>query len=180
MAKSQSMEALQDLLIQSSTIQRKLLNLALTENPQEIQELEQIISNAEVSNDKSLAILENAFLRENNSNKQMMAGLQSASIYYRKTSRTFSEMIVGGDKETALEYRTTDLRPAYESYQESQQKMLLLISNDLIRQSNKVSSYASASGWVLFFLGLLPFIYATTKLIYLAIFLKFKTTKIHK
>lgn len=178
MAKNQSLESMQDLLIQSSTIQRKLLNLALTEDEAEIAELEKIIAQAEVSNDKSLGILEATGFGINPNGRSEMKRLKEASAMYREIYVAYMAMIRRGNREAALEFRNTGLRPAYESYQDMQQQMLVSFTDDLVRQSHRVSNYAVTSGWILFFLGLAPFIYAIAKLIYLSVFLRFKTGRI--
>ncbi len=176
--KNQSINALQNLQITSSTIQRKLLGLALAENPAERQELETIISEAALSNDRTLDILDKAALQLGSNSQESILLLKDASNEYRVTYDAFREMVLTGDKEAALDYKNTKLRPAYESYQEIQQQLLLQITGDIISQGKKVSSYSNTSGWILFFLGLAPFIYAISKLIYLSVLLKFKSSKI--
>jgi hypothetical protein len=175
--KNQSFEALQNLLVQSSTIQRKMLNLAMTEDPEERKELLTIIRNAAISNDESLAALEAACRKIEPANTTLEE-LKTASSDYLKTYNTFETLILKGDNAAALEYKNTNLRPSYENYQDLQQKMLVSITNDLIQQSNKVSSYTTKSGWILFFLGLAPFIYAIAKLVYLSVLLKYKSSQV--
>lgn len=175
--KNQSFEALQNLLVQSSTIQRKLLNLALTEDPTEREELLNIIRNAALSNDQSLEALVETSRKIGPANKTLEE-LKAASSDYLNTYNTFETMILNEDMAAALEYKNTNLRPSFENYQDLQQMTLVAFTNELIQQSNRVSSYTATSGWILFFLGLAPFIYAIAKLIYLSVLLKFKSSKV--
>lgn len=178
LTRNQSVGEVQNLLIQSSTIQRKLLNMALTADPAEMGQLKRIIEQAAESNDKSLAELQAAYGKLSASINSDASGLKNASDDYRNTYNIYIDMISAGKTSSALEYKDSHLRPAYENYQQAQQQALVRITDDLISKSKELSSYAATSGWILFFLGLAPFIYAIAKLIYLSVFLKFKSVRV--
>lgn len=177
-AKNQSVQAIQNLLIQSSTIQRKLLNLALTNDTTEKKQLEEIIAKASEDNNKALEVLENSSGFINPGSNKSLSEVKAASAEYASTFRVYQEKLQSGNYEAAMIFKNENLRPAFESYQEKQHLVLLAITNDLVRESNKVSRYTVTSGWILFFLGLAPFIYAIGKLVYLSILLKFKASRI--
>lgn len=176
--KTRSLEALQNLLIQTSTIQRKLLNLALADSEAERQELMVIIAEAERSNNESVEILTTGITGHGPAVAAESAALRKASEEYVRAAAEFRSLLHSGQREAALEYRNVQLRPDYEAYQGAQQQLLMATTDDLIRQTDRISRYTATSGWVLFFLGLAPFIYAITKLVYLMILIRFKSEKI--
>jgi hypothetical protein len=176
--KTRSLEALQNLLIQTSTIQRKLLNLALADSETERQELMVIIEEAEKSNNESLQTLTTGIIGHGPALADESAALLKARDGYARSAAEFRSLILSGQREAALEFRNVRLRTDYEAYQGAQQQLLVATTNDLIGQTDRISRYTATSGWVLFFLGLAPFIYAITKLVYLMILIRFKSEKI--
>lgn len=177
--RNQVVEELQNLLIQNSTIQRKLLNMALTQDQAVQKELQQIIDSAEASSTKSMNILQEASLKLDSPVKLYLSDLKISGNEYRMTYLSYISLVRSGDLAKALEVKDQSLRPAYESYQEMQQRIIVYITSDLIQQSNALSSYTTISSWILFFAGLIPFIYAISKLIYLSIIIKLKSVQTH-
>jgi hypothetical protein len=175
--RNQTLGEVQNLLIQSSTIQRKLLNMALTSDENEIRELRNIIGQAAIINDKSLAEIEKSLGKINSFSEISISDLRNASEDYRIVYTSYMNKLLAGQVQEAMEFKNSDLRPAYEAYQSSQQQVLIKITDDLVAQSNKLSSYTSVSSWILFFIGLAPFIYAIIKLIYLSVYFKLNYSK---
>lgn len=177
--RNQTVGQVQDLLIQSSTIQRKMLNMALTTEATERETMIRIIDTAAVANDISLSRIETATKDLSPEAVTLASALRNNSDAYRQAYTTYLEQLFAGNMDQAMEFKNNALRPAYESYQDLQRQMLVMITDDLIRQSNRLSTYTTTSSWILFFLGLAPFIYAISKLIYLTVFIRVKSSRFH-
>jgi hypothetical protein len=103
--------------------------------------------------------------------------MKEAASVYQSNYKNYIVYIKAGELQNAIEIKNSSVRPSLNAYQNMQQDLLTHITREVAEESEAVSSYSSVSAWVLFFIGLVPFVYAIGKLIYISVILRFRTQR---
>jgi predicted small secreted protein len=174
--KHEVINATQTALIQSSRIQRALVNMAIATDSLEKENLNKRILSSAKKNEEALASIDTkkVFLHISDS---LITSIKQANKEYQNIYQTYLQLITTSERDKAIEYKNTTLRPALETYQELQQKLLIKISTEAIAENKTTREYANVSCWVLFIIGLSPYIYIVSALIYMIIKKQYFRTK---
>ena len=155
--------ASEEALIQSSRIQRALLNQAIATDSLEKKEIQARILSCEQKNEGALAAMaKGRFIIEDFD--LLFLKIWNAEQVYKSAYGFYLSFLVAGDRNKALAYKNATLRPALESYQELLQKLLTRISTSALEESQEITTYTNVSGWILFLLGISPYIYILSSL----------------
>lgn len=159
--------ALNSINVQSTNIHRSLLTLEITPYPAEMTLMNQRIIEAEKRTEEAIALIEKNISHI----KERFGGLfDTLKIYgseYTKRSREFKAILQNNDKTSIDKYRMDALRPCLERYQEAQNALLEGIASHTLDESEKVSSSANRTGWLLLIGGNTVLLFVMIFIIYL-------------
>ena len=164
--KNELTSASQAALLHSSRVQRALLNMAITTDPAEKKELHERIVSGQKKNEEALAVIGKGVFFMLDNHDMLFSSIQKASLSYKSTYDSYLHFLAAGERNKALELKNLALRPALETYQELLQKLLMQMSAKAILESKEITTYTDVSSGILFLLGISPFIYMISALVY--------------
>ncbi|MBS1635467.1 MAG: hypothetical protein JST26_06050 [Bacteroidetes bacterium] len=149
----------QSAILFNTNIQRALLNLIITSDSIEVNEMKRRIANSTRKHDQAVKTISDSYMALGKKDDPLLINLLESDVAYKNAVLTFQDLVFKGKKDEATQFRNTTLRPALETYLSFQEDMMAETTSMNLIQSNEINTYATISGWVLFIIGISPYIY---------------------
>ncbi|MGZ3883942.1 MAG: hypothetical protein ACXVP0_09940 [Bacteroidia bacterium] len=158
--------AMNTISLNSSTIHRSLLTLAISDDPKEIEVMNKQIHQAERNTNETINALEknSSFLP---GDSIVFGQLRGAGKLYSENSLSFLELLKTKNKQAIDSFRVTVLRSSLESYLHLQNDVIQRITNHYVTESENISQSTTKTGWILLLAGNAVLLLVLVFLIYL-------------
>ena len=164
---SVSIKKINKLLVHSSNLQRNILNLLLSEKEAEKKMFSEKISSFITLQNTDLKALDSIYVNENNQvENQYIEHIKSTNVVYLKKIDTLFDFLKNNQIEAAKAYRINSLRPTFTAYQDLQKDLTQQFTIDLVKESERLSSYTSKSSISLLLMGFSPILFVIAVLLY--------------
>lgn len=159
--------AMNTISVNSSSIHRSLLSLAISDDEKEAVAMLKRIEDAEKSTEETISQLEKSMPFPESDHHPLFDELREAGKEYSQQSFSFMDLLKTRNKAAIDSFRINQLRSARDSYLKVQRDMIQEISDRYIAESDSISQSAGKTGWILLIAGNAVLIFVLIFLIYL-------------
>ena len=117
------------------------------------------IANSTQKHDAAIKSISDAYIALGKKDDPILINLLESDIAYKNAVLIFQDLVFKGQKDKAIQFRNTTLRPSLETYLSFQEDLMSEVTQLDVTQSDEINTYATISGWVLFIIGISPYIY---------------------
>lgn len=145
--------SINSILLESSILQRSLLNLNMAKDSSEVEFLNKRISDSETGIEKAINEIKADTLVDNKSVSVFFDKLKSDYGIYKANFQIFLQMLKDNDEPKIDSFRKKELRNTLDAFQKTQQEFLELLIKIENNEIKSVSSATNKTGWKLLIAG---------------------------
>ena len=167
---SYDIRTINDLLVHSANIQRNALNVLLSENADQKTVFKiKIQDNLALDKADIKKLDSSVFALSHQNEKDAIEQIEAANALYISKLDTLLNLVDENKIQQASDYRLNFLRPTYANYQDLQKELSLQLTKNLIKESERLTSYTNRSSLTLLLMGFSPIFFALIVLLYFAV-----------